>query len=267
MTDVKELLAKANKQCKRIKDFIIENEGMFDSMDLKLHDASFYEYRDMENDFPLCYADNEHCAEDSYFYRFCESTYDQFTDWCAEKKIDFRGMCHHIGRTSQFYLYEKELIQRDNRGINWAWTMENIFNELGYTNYYQLLEFDEDGNVDEEKSFSFQSEYFTREEWIDELKPALQYIVDEMYNDFMKEIEDVKEAYDYIKDTKDNQIEYFKEYLEWNEEDLQNEKDKADIEKAKRNEIIAKMPERIRSIMNRSALDSEDLTVVLGCMA
>lgn len=83
MAEIKELVAKANEQCKRIKDYIAENEGMFDSMDLKLHDASFYEYRNMEKEFPLCYADNEECSENSYFYRFCNSTYDQFTDWCA----------------------------------------------------------------------------------------------------------------------------------------------------------------------------------------
>ena len=51
MVEIKELVAKANEQCERIKDYITENEGMFDSMDLKLHDASFYEYRDMEKDF------------------------------------------------------------------------------------------------------------------------------------------------------------------------------------------------------------------------
>lgn len=87
-----------------------------------------------------------------------------------------------------------------------------------------------------------------------------------MYNDFMKEIEDVKKVYKYIKDTKDNQVEYFKEFLEWNEDDLQYEKDKRDKEMAKRKEIISKMPEKIHTIMNRSALDSDDLNIVLGCM-
>ena len=267
MVEIKELVVKANEQCERIKDYITENEGMFDSMDLKLHDASFYEYRDMEKDFPLCFADNEGRYEDSYFYRFCEATYDQLTDWCAEEKIDFNKMCHHIGRTSLFYLYDKEIVQIENGRINWSWTMYNIFNELGYSNYYQLLEFDDDGNVDEEESFKCNEDYYTREEWVEELKPALLYIVDEMYNDFMKEIEDVKKVYEYIKDTKDNQVEYFKEFLEWNEDDLQYEKDKRDKEMAKRKEIISKMPEKIHAIMNHSALDSDELNIVLGCMS
>lgn len=252
----------ANKQCNRIKNYIKEHEDMFNAMDLKLHDASYYEYKDMENDFPLCYADNKEPIESSYFYMFCDSTYNQFINWCEEQNIDFRAMCHSIGRTSSFYLYEKELVQRENGKINWSWTMYNIF-YLGYSN---ILEFDNEGNIDIEESFRCNGDYYTKEEWNKKLKSALQYITDEMYNDFMKEIEDVKKVYEYIKDTKDNQIEYFKEWLEMYEEDLQCEKDKKEKEIAKRKEIISKMPERIRPIMYRSALDSDDLSLVLTCM-
>ena len=266
MREIKELITKANEQLRRIREYITEHEDMFDSMDLKLHDASFYEYRDMEKDFPLCFADNEGRYEDSYFYRFCEATYDQFADWCAEEKIDFNKMCHHIGRTSSFFLYDKEIVQRENWHIRWDWTMYNCFNELGYSNYYQLIEFNKEGNVDEEETLKFDEDYWTQEEWLDEIKPALQYIIDEMYDDFIKEIEDIVKVYEYIKDTKDNQVEYFKEYLEWNEADLQYEKDKRDKEMAKRREIISKMPEKIHAIMNRSALDSDDLNIVLGYM-
>ena len=267
MTEIKKIISKANEQCKRIKDYIVENKDMFDSMNLKLYDANFYEYKDMKKEFPLCYADNEECSENSYFYRFCESTYDQFIDWCAEEKIDFRAMCHHIGRTSSFYLYDKKLIQRKNGKINWSWTMYNIFNELGYSNYYLLIEFDDKGNVDEEELFKYNEDYYTKEEWIEELKPALQYIIDEMYNDFLKEIKDVKRVYECIKDIKDNQVEYFKEYLENYEYNLQYEKDKKDEEMVMRKEIISKMPEKVHEIMNRSALDSNDLNIVLDCMS
>ena len=88
-----------------------------------------------------------------------------------------------------------------------------------------------------------------------------------MYDDFIKEITDVKKVYEYIKDIKENQVEYFKKYLEFYESELQEEKNKCDRENAKRIEIIMKMPETIRNIMMRSALDSDDLAVVLGCFA
>lgn len=267
MTEIKELIAKANRQCKRIKDYIIENEDMFSMMDLKLHDASFYEFGKMENDFPMCFKENEDRSYGyTYFYDFCEDTYDQFKEWCEEEKINFRAMRHHIGRTSLFYLYEKKLVQRENGRINWSWTMGNIFDELAYPSSI-MVEFDLNGNIDEEKTFNYESDYYTKEEWTEEVKPSLQYIIDEMYDDFIKEITDVKKVYEYIKDIKENQVEYFKKYLEFYESELQEEKNKCDRENAKRIEIIMKMPETIRNIMMRSALDSDDLAVVLGCFA
>ena len=265
MREIKELIAKANEQCKRIKDYIIENKGMFSSMDLKLHDASFYEFGKMKNDFPMCFKENEgkSCGY-TYFYDFCEDRYDQFKEWCEEEKINFRAMCHHIGRTSSFYLYEKKFIEKEYGEIRWSWTMGNIFDELAYPSS-NMVEFDLNGNIDEEKTFNYESDYYTKEEWAEEVKPSLRYIIDEMYDDFIKEITDVKKVYEYIKDIKENQVEYFKEYLEFYESELQEEKNKCDRENAKRIEIIMKMPETIRNIMMRSALDSNDLAVVLGC--
>ena len=64
MREIKELITKANEQLRRIREYITEHEDMFDSMDLKLHDANFYECKDMEKDFPLCFADNEGRYED-----------------------------------------------------------------------------------------------------------------------------------------------------------------------------------------------------------
>ena len=50
MREIKELITKANEQLRRIREYITEHEDMFNSMDLKLHDANFYEYKDMEKD-------------------------------------------------------------------------------------------------------------------------------------------------------------------------------------------------------------------------
>lgn len=268
MTEIKELITKANEQCQRIKDYITENAGMFSLMNLKLHDASYYEFDGMAKDFPLCFKENENRSYGyTYFYDFCEDTWNQFSEWCEEEGINFKNMRHNIGFTSSFYLYEKELIERDCGKINWSWTMGNIFDELGYANYESMVEFDSNGNVNEEETLCYESQYYTRDEWIEEVKPALQYVVDEMYDDFIKEIANVKKVYEYIKGVKENQVEYFKEYLEFYEEELQEEKDECDKENAKRIEVIMKMPKAIRNIMMRSALDSDDLSVVLKCFA
>ena len=57
MREIKELITKANEQLRKIREYITEHKDMFDSLDLKLHDASLYEYRDIEKDFPLCFVD------------------------------------------------------------------------------------------------------------------------------------------------------------------------------------------------------------------
>lgn len=56
------LLEKANGELKRVLDFIEKNIDAFSPMDLKLHDASFYDYSE---DFPLCANENI-----DYFYDF-----------------------------------------------------------------------------------------------------------------------------------------------------------------------------------------------------
>lgn len=266
MKDLREnievLINKANEQCQSIRKFIEENSGMFDDMNLKLHDANWYEYDGMETDFPLCYS-NRGYTYYSYFNQFCENEWIAFDDWCKDEGINFNKMKHNIGRSSSFYLYEKELVQRDRNGINWSYTIGNIFDELGYQNYYQLVEFDNNGNIDKEKTFDYESDYYTREEWIEELRPALQYIIDEMYDDFMAEIEDVKNVYNYIKYVKENQVELFKEYLSFKEDDLQEEKKRREKKIAARNEVVEKFPEKIRKIMERSGLDKDDLEKIL----
>ena len=102
----KETIKQAKSELKKIFDYIKENnDALTDYTDLKLHDASFYCYRDMQNDFPLCYADDDKNSEYNYFYRFCESSFDQFTEDLQNDKIDFHKTVDYIGRTSKFYCY------------------------------------------------------------------------------------------------------------------------------------------------------------------
>jgi hypothetical protein len=262
MTNIEELIKKANNECKRIKNHIVDNRGMFDSMTLKLYTACEYGCKGMEEDFPLCYADNQTRKGDWYFYMFCEWSYDQFLEWCISEGIDFSRMAHYIGRSSQFYLYLNELVHRRRGRIDWSLTMCNI-SDLGDL---CLVEFDEHGLIDLVKSSKSIGEYDIEEEWEQEFKLELEYIISKMYDDFLNEIKDVDKVYGYIKDFKDNQVKYFKAYLSKNEAALQDEKNRENAEAAKRAEIIEKMPEGIRSAMKRSALNSEDLNEVLSCI-
>lgn len=200
-TTTKETLKQAKQVLKDIFSYIDENrDALTEYTDLKLHDASFYCYRDMEKDFPLCYADDDKNSEYSYFYRFCDSSFDQFTEDLNEKRIDFEKTIDRIGHTSKFYCYAGH----DENA-------ENIINDFIAGDY----SFDiENGR------FSF-SQYYGMGEIINDL----EYFVKNALNDFKEKTGDAIELYNYIKDFKENQIEYFKEFLEFYESELQEEKD------------------------------------------
>lgn len=180
-------LEKANGELKRVLDFIEENIDAFSPMDLKLHEASFYDYSE---DFPLC------AEKKDLFYDFCELEYETFTEWCKEECIDFDKMIHHIGRTSSFYLHN--LIDK-----NMDYVLYNIINEYGCWWYCEYFSIENGIIVDTDI-----------EDYEDETIEALEYIVYELYDDFVNGCADMLKVYSYIKDFKDNQVDNFKLYLE-----------------------------------------------------
>lgn len=199
----KELLAKANEELKKVTDYIKEHEDMFDMHDLKLHDVSYYCYADMEKDFPLCYAEEDY----RYFETFCDCEYDNFIEWCNEHDIDLEKMIDRIGRTSKFYLHK--------------WHHSDIDVML-----YTIIE--------DLKGWSA-CQYYTIEygqiiatdidEYEEDTMYYLSYIAEELYTDFLNSIADMIEVYEYIKGFKENQVEYFKDFLYGYEEQLSYEED------------------------------------------
>lgn len=196
-TTTKETLKQAKQVLKDIFSYIDENrDALTEYTDLKLHDASFYYYRDMQNDFPLCYADND--GEYGYFYLFCETSFDHFTEDLNEKRIDFEKTIDRIGHTSKFYCYAghdtaKNMI--NDFLCDYCFTIEN--GRLSFSDCYGLAETIND----------------------------LEYFVKNALNDFKEKTADAVTIYNTIENFKEKQIEYFKEFLEFYENELQEEKD------------------------------------------
>ena len=218
-----ELLVKANEEVKKVVIYLKENEAMFDIMDLKLHDVQNYRWKEMEKDFPLCHKQDENCT-DGYdtFYYFCDLNYDMFVEDLKESfKIDFNKIRKQVGRTSKFYL--ADWIETTHCKLNIKDTVEALLCDCATLNYTNITD---DFNIEPYGDFTLEDEQV-----IDELEEISGF-----YDWFIEKIEDMKIVYNIIKDFKDNQVEYYKEYLENEEERLQEEIDEEVAEEEKRKE-------------------------------
>lgn len=257
-----ELIIKANEQIKEVCDWLKEHEEAFHYLDLKLHDVYYYCYSEMEKDFPLCYAmDNgDSNYTESYFYMFCEASYNQMTDYFAEEKIEF--IRRQLGRTSSFYLYDGKIVEintcgRRYYGIDFSQTLYNAMYELYCSSVY--LDFDDNGEINTECI-----ECEDEEEFIDYYKPELEYIINDLYEDFTKHFEDTLKVYDYIKDFKENQVEYFKEWLQFYEDELEGQKKKEEEYEQRRQDLIAQFKSSVlREILNKYVTSCNDLEKLL----
>lgn len=222
--ELKQKIEKANEQIKRLKEWYKERQYCFELMDLKLHDCSYYAYGKMEEDFPLCTENNT----TDYFYNFCNQSYYLFKVELAHEGINFCKMVHYLGRTSSFWLHDRNTFQMTGRGyeINWHDTMCNIGNEADYA-CIGYLSYDDYGMV-----------IGIDEEYPEESNIELNWLIEDMYTYITNEFEGVVYVGEKIKDFKDNQVEYFKEYLKNEEEYLRLQKEEQELEEETCNELI-----------------------------
>lgn len=249
-----EKITKANEEIKKVVDYLKEHEEAFQSMNLKLYDAFYYFMSDeMEKEFPLTYADNAGRNEYDDFYFFCEDNYDMFKEDLQESfGIDFSKMCYYIGGTSSFYLYDDtiELDRYDDIDIDV--TIENFICEYYNDNYCNI----ENGSIKID-------EYYIDNEDIDyseEIENELDYIISDLYNDVVNYCKDIITVYEIIKNFKDNQVKYFEEYLECQEERLQEEKEERErTEKENKDNCV--------SIKEKYNISDDDMETLKKCIA
>lgn len=195
-----ELLREAQNEVKKVVNFIKTNQKAFDYMDLKCHDISWYMYKEMENDFPLCHNEIQTNNAD-YFSWFCETEYNFFIEWCNENNYDFQKMYRQLGRTSSFYLHDL--------GDDVDDMLYSLLDDNAYFWYSDYIYFN-NGEL------SAISEEESQEE-------VLNYLANDFYDDCIKSLDDIIQVYNYIKDFKENQVEIFKSFLENYEDSLKEE--------------------------------------------
>ena len=195
----KNILKQAKKALTDILNYINENrDALTNYTDLKLHDVSFYCYREMATDFPLCYAADVQNSVCNFFYTFCEYSFDDFNEYLRDNGIDFYKTVDYIGRTSKFYCYAGH----DNDA-------ETMINDFICNDYI----------------FEIENGHFSFFNGFNETIADLKYFAANALNDFKAKTADAIKIYEYIKDFKENQIDYFKDFLEFYENEIQAEND------------------------------------------
>lgn len=193
----KRLLQKELDKCfKLLKD---NEEKWNDYMDLKLHYACT-ENVDFEHYDAKITFDNE--VQSRWFYTFCDDMFEQFlNNLMTDKGIDFKELRDNIGRTSRFYLGKLHNTEKDK----YSCALAKASYEFSITN----LEFNEDENgihfIDNDLS--------GYEEDIEDTVNGMLALAETMYDDLKDKLDEIIYVYDYIKDFKDNQVEYFKDYV------------------------------------------------------
>ena len=197
---------------KQVIDYLESIRNVWDEeRNLKLYKVS-YRASDIIDEYPLV---KEEYKEDDVFSWFLDDEYNNFTEWMEENNItDCRN---YIGRTSSFYLTD---IGNDYIG--------NVINALLYKIYgYYPLEINPNG----EFIHFFDTDYYTEEEQIEEYQEPMSYIASGNFlKDVKKELHDAIEIANYIDTFMENQIDNFKDYVSFLNEQIEEQREQEEKE-------------------------------------
>ena len=178
------LYSKANKELKKVVDFIESHKDAFNAMNLKLYDAF------------SASCDNGRTDD---FYNFCDFEYDCMVDYFKENCIDFKP--DYIGHTSTFCLDSRfKYCHFGNDEI-----AELIYNMVYDFGYDYVPDITDACKIDPDN--------------FDDCIDNIEYIASGgFYKDFLDSVNDTMKVYEYIKSFKNNQVAAFDEYCSFLDE-------------------------------------------------
>ena len=217
MKNLKFMVKEANKSLQEVIQYIESVEECFQAMDLKLHSLNWAMFTDKHFEkYDSNYLGN-------MFNLFCEDNYNWFCEWEKEEGID-SSIRKYVGRTSTFYLDSKDIFDRGKFCL-YDTLVSMIERNLDYYNVYWV------GCIpcnhkETQIDYTALQKYLNGcgKDWLGEeinyTKESLEYISSgQLLKDIKKALEDSVKEYSYIKNFKENSVEYFKEFLEANEEE------------------------------------------------
>lgn len=193
---------------------------------LKLYDASFYAYEIGEKENKLDYYN-------SLFYDFCECSYEYDFKEMMES-LDNWVYCEYIGRTSTFYFTTNDLENNLFRDLLNANCNDKAFEAFLETVLFEASEYDSDELLSTKKFLAiYKNRYLHGKdfaefsdpieekemfllEYRDELSDFIENF-DPILSELERDIAKVLKAYKWLETFKENQVEYFKAYIESSE--------------------------------------------------
>ena len=176
-----------------LKDDRVECIGQLEN--LKLHDVSYYICEKLDKIDDL--TQSEYCDIYSHIFNlFCEDNYNAFINYEEENNTKRK----YLGHTSRFYI-------------------DTDYYD-GIINYYYASDFRSEYDIEKKKSMLLDEflysvlntdEVYIEEEFMNE--QDFNYMINE-YKDFLDTIEEIYDVYEYIKDFKENQVQYFEDWYE-----------------------------------------------------
>lgn len=149
------------------------------------------------------------------FNQFCDLNFDDLNKYCDMTfGKPFMACVNHIGRTSSFYVRVNETFEIDDDYLD---VINNVIS------YYAVNGFEIDDYLNDKNRFDISAvrNYFLNyeyreyiEEEVSGLIEVVDYIIEDMKRDILKDTEDTIKLWGYIDSFKSNQREYFSAFLE-----------------------------------------------------
>ena len=184
-----------NKCFKRLK----ENEKKWnESLNLKLYDC--FGMNEFETEFGKIVLNDEFV--NNAFLDFCNSSYDMMLeDLKQEHDILFEKIRDEVGRTSSFYIGKAHNDYKDKFTVALA--------ELSDTWRETLVE-----HFETENGFTIRDDVdLNGEDDIEQYMNDMLDIAQNVEREFEEAFHEIEVVYDYITSFKENQVEYFKDYV------------------------------------------------------
>ena len=202
----------AQKTVEALGDFYDKHTDFLSVHNLKLYDAFFYNNsEEMQKDFPLCYSNTEK-NNVNYFYEFCEQAYEDYRNLFPYHADNEK----YIGRTSSFYF-----IPQDASDYIDSTTYTNKENFIGDLFSYIVHDVNASCYISLSNKnsilFDDKEEVLSNKEIFENV---CCYLEDIGNYDVELLFADALELYEYVADFKENQVEYFKNFLHNEEETL-----------------------------------------------